>query len=222
MAEKDNIISLQERRERKGAKDRSAAPAGGRKTTGADAEGAAREGGSTDTGEAPGAVPGAAANTATDTATETATEPLPGKLVWLRCPSCGTLEYTDVVMAGGRTHNVCGTQVEEVELDIDVRAEYTIAGLNLERLEMLTEAVRAQRERYEEYQRRLLLIARANVLPYPVDGDTPPRLPVAEMDPLGLLIPEALHDPARHFAAAGDEEDGGAPASDPDSQPPKP
>jgi hypothetical protein len=203
MAEKDNIISLQEQRQRRRGKSEAAAPDGG---------------------EGPGG--GKAAAKVTDTtshaATETATEPLPGKLVWMRCPTCGTVEYTEVVMTGGRTHNVCGTQVEEVELDIDVRAEYTIAGLNLERLELLAGAVQAQRERYEEYQRRLRLIARANVLPYPVSGDTLQPLPVAEMDPMGLLVPQALHDPARHFAATGDEEEGGPPAPDPDSQPPKP
>ena len=105
-------------------------------------------------------------------------EPLPGKLVWLRCAACNTLEYTEVVMAGGRTHNVCGNQVEEVELDIDVRAEFTIAHMNLERLEMLADAVEGERERFKEYQLRLRLIAGRNVDPYGITTETIAALPV--------------------------------------------
>ena len=160
------------------------------------------------------------------------TEPMPGKLVWLHCPVCDTLQYTEVVMGGGRAHNVCGTQVEEIELDIDVRAEYTIADLNLARLEMLADAVEAQRQHFREYQERLGLIAGGAVEGYPVNKDTVQNLPVADVDAMGLLIPVVLHDPARHFAstdeASTDEspEEGeageGERAPDPESPPPKP
>ena len=133
-------------------------------------------------------------------------EALPAKLVWLHCPACNTVQYTEVVMAGGRTHNVCGNQVEEIELDIDLRAEYTIAAINLERLRMLSEAVAAQRERYQEYQDRLRLIAGREVPAYPVNKDTVQKLPVAEVDAMGLLISNALHEPARHFTPIPAEE----------------
>ncbi len=175
MAEKDNIISLQEQRQLRRAKDKSAAPDGG--------EGA---GG----GEAP------------STATSTATEPLPGKLVWLRCPTCGTIEYTEVVMTGGRTHNVCGTQVEESAVELDLRAEYTIAEINLERLSILEHLLQSERMRYEEYRKRLALAAGRSIEAYPFSEETMERLPVEEVDAFGLLVSRFFHKPASHFAAS--------------------
>jgi hypothetical protein len=148
-------------------------------------------------------------------------EPLPGKLTWLHCPACGTMEYTEAYMPGGRRHNVCGAPVEEVVLDVDVRAEFTIAALNLERLKAIEEAVGTQRARYEEYQERLRLMAGAEPVAYPLTADTVARLPVAAAHPLGLLIPEALHEPARRFA--GDEApEGQGESPEPDPAPPKP
>ena len=217
MADKDNIISFADRlRRKKGVGAKSDA------LTGAEDSEQAQETGDSEQREA-----------------------LPGKLVWLRCPACKTLEYTEVVMAGGRTHNVCGRQVEEVELDIDVRAEYTIAEMNLERLEMLAGAVEIERERFKEYQHRLRLIAGGDIAPY---GDTPETLetlPIEGLDPIGLLVSRALRDPVRHFlpveeeapGAGRESTEGGAPtegeepaegeappepATDPDPWPPKP
>ena len=43
-------------------------------------------------------------------------------------------------MGGGRLHNVCGERVEEVVVDIDARAEFTIAAINLERLKAIEAA----------------------------------------------------------------------------------
>lgn len=184
MAHKDNIISLEDHLRRK--QEAEAGEEGG-----GQAEAAAAGAGDGEEGEqraeAVEAVQGDA-------------EALPGKLVWLHCPACDTLQYTELVMAGGRQHNECGNQVEEIELDIDVRAEYTIAEINLERLRMLGEAVQAQQRRYQEYQDRLRLITGGEVAAYPVSADTVQKLPVAEVDAMGLLISTALHDPARHFA----------------------
>jgi hypothetical protein len=177
MSGKDNIISFADRlRAKEEAGTESHAEAG------AEEPGRARDTGDAEQGEA-----------------------LPGKLVWLRCPACDTLEYTEVVMAGGRTHNVCGNQVEEVQLDIDVRAEYTIAELNLERLEILAGAVEAQRQRFREYQERMRLIAGGEVASYPVSEEMLRALPVAEMDAMGLLVSTALHNPARRFESAEEE-----------------
>ncbi|MEE8554983.1 MAG: hypothetical protein V3T00_03930, partial [bacterium] len=30
--------------------------------------------------------------------------PLPGKLIWLHCPACDTLEYSEIEIPGGRRH----------------------------------------------------------------------------------------------------------------------
>ena len=49
-----------------------------------------------------------------------------GWLIWLHCPKCNTIEYTELRMPGGRVHK-CGTLVEEEEIPIDVRAEFTIS-----------------------------------------------------------------------------------------------
>ena len=82
MAEKDNIISLEDRLRRK-----------------EEVRGDAGQAGKQSDGEA-----------AAEAGEAASTEPMPGKLVWLHCPVCDTLQYTEVVMGGGRAHNVCGTQ----------------------------------------------------------------------------------------------------------------
>ena len=42
-------------------------------------------------------------------------EPIMGSLIWLHCPTCSTLEYTEVLALHGRTHK-CGTVVLEEEV----------------------------------------------------------------------------------------------------------
>ena len=61
--------------------------------------------------------------------------PIPGWIVWLHCPKCNTLEYSEISMPDGRVHKKCGTLVEEEEIQIDVRAEYTISMRNSTRLD---------------------------------------------------------------------------------------
>ena len=135
--------------------------------------------------------------------------PIPGKLIWLHCPTCGTMQYTEVFMTGGRTHDSCGTQVKEAVVDIDVRAEFTLAGINLERLRALGSLLESQRARYEQYRERLGLMAGGEPEPYPLTEETLKALPVAEVDVLGLLVPNALLEPARRFAPPGGEPQGG-------------
>lgn len=197
---KDNVISLSERRKKKG---RAETPVGAEQPEGGEA----------------GAGGGAEAH-AVEGAADEGLEPLPGKITWLYCPACKTLQYTEVWIPGGRVHNVCGTQVEQAEVEIDVRAEHTIAEINLERLRMLEQMIAAERGRFEEYQKRLALIAGGPPRPYPLDEATLQRLPVAEVGALGLLAPTALHDPIRRFAGAqaGPEPE----ATPPASGPPKP
>ena len=63
--------------------------------------------------------------------------PIAGCIVWLHCPKCNTLEYSEISMPDGRVHKKCGTMVEEEEIQIDVRAEYTISMRNSKRLDEL-------------------------------------------------------------------------------------
>jgi hypothetical protein len=133
---------------------------------------------------------------------------------------CDTLEYTELAVPGGRVHNRCGTRVEEAVLEIDLRAEYTIADINLERLKVLTSLIEGQRARFLEYQERLRR-QDGRIAPYPLDENTAAKLPIEGIDPvLGLLVPKALAHPERHFAR---EAEAGSPAAEaPPAAPEKP
>lgn len=138
--------------------------------------------------------------------------PIPGRLIWLHCPTCHTVEYTEVQVPGGRVHNACGTRVEEITVELDLRAEYTLAQINLERLNILQEIVEGQRKRYEEYKKRVTLAAGRPPEPYPVNEETLKSLPVAEVDALGLLVSRFFLEPARLFGA----EEGSEPPEPPE------
>jgi hypothetical protein len=131
-----------------------------------------------------------------DTAPRT---PVPATLVWLYCPTCKTLEYTELAMPNGRVHQVCGTRVEEVEVGVDARAEYSLAELNLRQLENLADLIEGQRARFREYQQRLELAAHTPLSSYPLTEETVRTMPVAEVDPLGLLISPFLQHPLQRF-----------------------
>ncbi len=142
-----------------------------------------------------------------------------GELIWLHCPTCHTLEYTELHMSGGRVHNTCGTRVEEVAVPLDLRAEYTIAGINLDRLSILENLLEGQRRRYEEYRERLTLAAGHDLEPYPLGDEEISNLPVAELDPLGLLVSRFFHQPEKLFSSSSgappeEEEGGGSEPSD--------
>jgi len=132
---------------------------------------------------------------------------VPGTLIWLYCPTCQTIEYTEVEMPGGRKHNACGTLVQEVPIDLDLRAEYTLARVNLERLEILESLLNSQRTRYEEYQKRINLAAGRRLTPYDTSGDNPDSLGVSGVDALGLLISRFFHNPAGLFPGLKEPED---------------
>jgi hypothetical protein len=204
MSDDSNIISLSDRaRQRKGPR-----PAGN--------SGPAQA----------GAQQGTA--TSTSAAQPAATKPVPAHLVWLYCPTCQTLEYTEMQLPNGRVHQPCGTRVEEVVVPVDARAEYSLAELNMRQLDKLAELVEGQRARFREYQQRLELAAHQPLSSYPLTEDTVRIMPVAEVDPLGLLISPFLRHPLERFRpepAAGPAADtdhptesvppaGGAPGSD--------
>ncbi|MBI3992550.1 MAG: hypothetical protein HY342_04700 [Candidatus Lambdaproteobacteria bacterium] len=149
-------------------------------------------------------------------------EKLPGQLIWLHCPVCNTYEFTELPIPGGRRHRVCGAVVEEVAVDIDVRAEFTIAELNLMRLKELRQMIGEHIARVEEYKVRLGTIAGQTPRPYNINQDTPTALPIAEMDRLGLFISQALHNPQARFAPQGAVPPRGATDPDPDEGGPTP
>ena len=202
---KDNVVSL----ERLRARRRRAAPTATEAASAADG-GVRRADSHTDGAEAdnsPASAPaaaiadalaaqGAPAGASAEPAERPA--PQPGRLAWLHCPTCGTLEYTELLVPGGRRHK-CGSIVEEAVVEIDLRAEITLAEINLQRIAALGEYLEQQRQLFQEYQRRLALIGGAPPAPYPLSEEIVKALPVAEVDPLGLLISHALHNPARRF-----------------------
>ena len=135
-------------------------------------------------------------------------KPVQGWIVWLKCPKCETLEYSELRMSEGRIHK-CGTLVEEQEVEIDVRAEYTVSLRNSEMLSdllnntkakgvlkrflksgkaMLTQLQRSE----EEYQNRLQLMVPKECVPYPNEWDPQKEgMDVKQMEPLGLLLTSA-------------------------------
>lgn len=194
MADDNNVISLDDRRRK------------------------SNEIGAEETGANPASTGGEDASQSSGKSGEAGVNPLPGRLIWLHCSTCQTLEYTEVSMPGGRVHNACGNQVLEVAVDLDLRAEHTIAEVNLERLNILEDLLNGQRKRFEEYKKRLTLAAGKSLSGYPQDDATLQKLPVAGVDAFGLLISDFFQEPMGRFPDAGadpNQEDAGDPAGDP-------
>jgi hypothetical protein len=153
------------------------------------------------------ASPASAAKADRVKSSETAgTGAVPAQLVWLYCPACETLEYTELILPNGRIHQPCGTRVEEVTVDVDARAEYSLAELNLRQLERLAELVDGQRGRFREYQHRLELAAKQPLSSYPLTEETLRTMPVAQADHLGLLISAFLRQTLQRFRPGADPE----------------
>jgi len=131
-----------------------------------------------------------------------------GWIVWLHCPSCKTLEYTEVRMDGGRIHK-CGNMVEEKEVAIDIRAEYTISCRNLELLNQfkstsklasvlslfsknIDQFILQLKHTEQEYQNRLQIMMDSVLTAYPDDWKAEDYDPDLELlKPLGVQISAA-------------------------------
>ena len=131
-----------------------------------------------------------------------------GWLIWLHCPKCKTIEYTELRMPGGRVHK-CGTLVEEEEIPIDVRAEFTISQRNLDKLDELEEkqnsskvmklvggrtksTIKQLRAREEEYQQRLQNMTSERLNNYPEQWDSKTQgVEITVSEPFGLEITAA-------------------------------
>jgi len=153
---------------------------------------------------------------------ESAEKPYPGVLVWLHCPKCDTIEYTEIVAPHGRTHK-CGTVVEEQEISLDLRAEYTITQFNLKQINKLLgknkesrlrklisrsldDALIALKSSEETYISRLHQAAGCQIPVYPGDvEELQERLPIREKNKLGLHISEFRFEPEKRFEKSKDK-----------------
>ncbi len=142
--------------------------------------------------------------------------PIHAVITWLYCPKCKSLEYSEVEMPNGRIHKQCGTMVEEEEVGIEVRAEYTISLRNSKRLDKLFEGTQipgflkpvakkgiGMLERLQtseqEYRSRLENIVDGPIIPYPEEWDAfSLEMTLKTLDPLGLILTEA-RQPNLHF-----------------------
>jgi len=139
-----------------------------------------------------------------------------GKMVWLHCPKCETLEYTEIISLNGRMHK-CGTLVEEKEVVLDLRAEITITEYNLAVIDgllkknnrfklvkiiskSLDKALNALKSSEEAYRERLLHAAGMIVPPYPDEFESlKDKLPIKNTNQLGLMISDFRFQPEERF-----------------------
>jgi hypothetical protein len=142
--------------------------------------------------------------------------PISGWITWLYCPKCKSLEYSELEMPNGRVHKKCGTLVEEEEVQIDVRAEYTISLRNSKRLDELFKETKipgflkpfakkgmGMLENLQaaevQYRKRLENIVNGPVNSYPDEWDEKSlEMELKTLDPLGLILTEA-RQPNLHF-----------------------
>ena len=143
-------------------------------------------------------------------------EPFEGCLVWLNCPTCQKIEYTELRAPGGRTHR-CGTKVEEVEVFLDLRAELSFTLVNLKTIEAHLKEVGHNRLKKllarslektllqlkaseEEYASRLQKAGDGRVTPYPQEIEPlAARFPDVQVNPLGLYVTPFRQEPHKRF-----------------------
>jgi len=142
--------------------------------------------------------------------------PIVAWITWLYCPKCKSLEYSELDIPNGRIHKNCGTLVEEEDVQIEVRAEYTISLRNSKRLEELFKETKIPgflkplakkgigmlenlQAAEKEYRNRLENLVDGSVTPYPDDWDEHSlEMRLKTLDPLGLILTEA-RQPNLHF-----------------------
>ncbi len=145
--------------------------------------------------------------------------PIFSVITWLYCPKCKSLEYSELEMPNGRIHKQCGTMVEEEEVEIEVRAEYTISLRNSKLLDKLFEGTKipgflkpfakkgtgmleSLQVAEQEFRRRLENIVDGSVTPYPDEWDENSlAMDLKTLEPLGLILTEA-RQPNLHFPEA--------------------
>ena len=142
--------------------------------------------------------------------------PIFSVITWLYCPKCKSLEYSELEMPNGRVHKQCGTLVEEEEIEIEVRAEYTISLRNSKLLDELFEGTKipgflkplakkgigmleSLQAAEIEYRKRLENIVDGSIIPYPDEWDENSlTMDLKTLAPLGVILTEA-RQPSLHF-----------------------
>ena len=148
--------------------------------------------------------------------TERDSEPFYGTLVWLNCPTCDTYEYTEIVSPYGRKHK-CGTQVNEIEVEVDFRAEVTICKINIDLIENLKNHKETAKLNKKELKNFIALLDQIKsaeeiyldkiyqatgelISPYPLDTENlMEQLPVKEENYYGLLLSDFRTNPEKRF-----------------------
>ncbi len=139
-----------------------------------------------------------------------------GTLVWLKCPTCKTIEYTEIIAPNGRAHS-CGSQVLEREVQLDLNAELTITLQNLTLIEdlmktgknsllkklmakSLRKLLKSVKSAEEDYLQRINVASNYQAVPY--EGDfkqLESRLPIKKRNELGLYLSEFKFAPGKRF-----------------------
>ena len=146
---------------------------------------------------------------------ESRNAPILAYITWLYCPKCKSLEYSELEMPNGRIHKTCGTLVEEEEVQIEVRAEYTISLRNSKRLDELFEETKmpgfltpvakkgvgmleSLQAAEKEYRKRLENIVESPIIPYDDDWDELSlKMNFKTLDPYTILALKSYRDPHR-------------------------
>ncbi len=145
-------------------------------------------------------------------------QPVMGYMVWLFCPKCKSIEYSEIVSPYGRVH-LCGTSVEEKEVQLDLRAELTLTLANINLLETsiakkkkfsIRNLTNALRETYrlllnaeKQYAHRLQLAAYNSnhnqpLIPYK-SIDLVDKAVIQEITPMGLYFSTFRYKPEKNF-----------------------
>lgn len=142
--------------------------------------------------------------------------PCYGCMVWLHCPTCNKMEYTEVQSPYGRTHK-CGTQVFERNVELDLRAEVTITQENIKILQSLIQEqeksklkqlfiksfgglIQKMLDHENDYLQRILIAGKNKVQAYSgIFKDIMHKLPIEETNPLGVHISTFRFQPEKRF-----------------------
>ncbi len=140
-----------------------------------------------------------------------------GILVWLYCPHCKTLQYTESQAPYGRRHK-CGVDIMEIEVPLDLTAENTICLKNLSILEELQQQIEEKKEKgANDILKRVLEHCRKEELSMmeklknisknkkclSYSWEDKKKLPIANINPLGLYLSEFRFKPEIRFKIFG-------------------
>ena len=141
-----------------------------------------------------------------------------GILVWLYCPNCKTLQYTEFQATQGRKHK-CGADVIEIEVPLDLTAENTICLKNLSILEELQQQIKEKKEeagvtnilsKVLEHCKKeeLAMIEKLQKISknkkcFSYSWKDKKKLPIADINPLGLYLSEFRFKPEIRFKIFG-------------------